>query len=95
MKNCYLQWIVNVLCYNDRTNYPAFANLFLNAALNGTRSFDGNADYEAALVSYATDQAPKSAGLLGFADDNWIDGTPSGVFSIDCTTKRFMPLSGR
>ena len=82
VKNCYLQWIVNVLCYNDRTNYPAFANLFLNAALNGTRSFDGNADYEAALVSYATDQAPKSAGFLGFADDNWIDGTPSGVFSF-------------
>jgi hypothetical protein len=82
VKNCYLQWVRDVQCYNDRRNYPAFANLFLNAALGETRSFDGNADYEEALVSYATDQAPKAAGFLGFADDNYLDGTQSGVFSF-------------
>lgn len=82
VKTCYYKWVQNVLCYNDRVDYPAFANLFLNAALGDTRSFEGNADYEAALVSYATDQDAMAAGFLGFADDNWLDGTPSGVFSF-------------
>jgi hypothetical protein len=82
VKNCYLQWVVNVRCYNDRVTYPPFANLFLNAALNVSTYKDGNADYESVLVSYATDQASKAAGFLGFADDNYIDGTPSGVFSF-------------
>ena len=82
VKNCYLQWVAGVRCYNDRVNYSAGANLFLNAALSLGVYRDGNAEYESMLLSYATDQASKAAGPLGFADDNWIDGTPSGVFSF-------------
>ena len=30
----------------------------------------------------AIGQKPKAPGLLGFADDNWLNGTQSGVFSF-------------
>ena len=82
IKNCYLQWVRTSGCYNDRVQYPAFANLFLNWA-QMTRSFlDENADYEAAMINYAVGIKPKGAGLLGFADDNYQNGTQSGVFSF-------------
>jgi hypothetical protein len=82
VKNCYLQWVMNVRCYSDRVQYPAFANLFLNWALNQDRFVDRNADYEAALINHAVGIRPKGAGLLGFADDNYLNGTQSGVFSF-------------
>lgn len=83
VKNCYLQWIVNVLCYNDRVQYAPFADLFLNASLRSASFLDRDADYEAGLMNYAIGTKPKDGnGLLGFADDNWLDGTQSGVFSF-------------
>jgi hypothetical protein len=81
-KNCYLQWVQDLPCYNTRTYYPAFANLFLNWALNLGRILEGDADYEAAIVNYAVGTRPKVAGLLGFADDNYLNGVQSGVFGF-------------
>jgi hypothetical protein len=42
-------------------------------------------DYVAGFFAYNTTDANLGyqAGLLGFADDNWIDGTPSYVFEFD------------
>jgi len=85
-KNCYLQWIVDVQCYNNYRQYPGFANLFLYNALNKAAWRDdtvpGTEVYEAGFFNYATDQTPKEAGFLGFADDNWQDGTQSGTFNF-------------
>jgi hypothetical protein len=81
--SCYLQWVRNVRCYPDRSNYPAYANLFLYGATTPSRWEDGSADYEVGMFSYVAGARPKGAqGLLGFSDDNWFDGTQSGVFSF-------------
>ncbi len=95
-RSCYEQWLAATLCFPNRTQYPGDANLFLYNALHlndaldqdvapsddGGHSSDprGTRLYEAPEFSYATtdDLAP---GFLGFADDNWVDGTQSFVFS--------------
>ena len=81
-KSCYVSWLQDVACY-PKLDYPAFANLFLNNALKKKAWMDGpqSADYEAGLFNYATsaDLAPP---LLGFADDNYRDGTQSYIFSF-------------
>jgi hypothetical protein len=58
---------------------PPDANLFLAAAFNQDRFLGGDGDYEAGLINYSTPDAPTP---LGYADDNWLDGTQSGVFSF-------------
>lgn len=82
VKQCYYQWVQGVECYNRQPTYPADANLFLNWAYRTPIWQEGDADYEAGMVNYAIGQSPKEAGFLGFADDNWQDGTQSGVFSF-------------
>jgi hypothetical protein len=75
----------NKICYNDLTRgvYAPFANLFLASARNQRSFLDGGADYEAALVGFGVGNKPKNPqGLLGFADDNWLNGTQSGVFNF-------------
>jgi hypothetical protein len=80
-RSCYLMWLESDPCYEDRPQYPGDANLFLNAALNRQRFTDGGGEYEAVGFNYSTsdDIAP---GFLGFADDNWVDGTQSFVFNF-------------
>jgi hypothetical protein len=92
-RRCYEQWIADVQCFGNRPQYPAFANLFLYNALNlGDvlgRSFDANdrgsdnerRTYPAPGVAYSTTD-DLASGFLGFADDNWVDGTQSFVFSF-------------
>jgi hypothetical protein len=58
---------------------PPAANLFLAGAFHRNRFLEGDGDYEAALLNFATQDAPTP---LGYADDNWLDGTQSGVFSF-------------
>ena len=68
-------------CYPE-TGLPSDANLFLqaNVDLESTQD-DGDAvDYELPLFNYAVEDG--SALPLGFADDNWVDGTQSYVFSF-------------
>jgi hypothetical protein len=62
-----------------RYGLPPDANLFLAAAFNQRRFLEGDRDYEAALLNFATPTAPTP---LGYADDNWVDGTQSGIFSF-------------
>ncbi len=95
-RRCFEQWLADVPCFDDRPQYPAAANLFLDNALNagsivghgvdGNRPGrpghgDKNRTYPAPGVAYATtdDLVPD---LLGYADDNWVDGTQSFVFSF-------------
>ncbi len=75
------------LCYNDLQPgvYAPFADLFLSAARNRSTFLDkpAGSTYEAALIGYGVGTKPKNpGGLLGFADDNWLDGTQSGVFGF-------------
>ena len=81
-KSCYVTWLQDEACYPN-LDYPAFANLFLNNALKKQQWMDGpkSADYEAGLFNYATNDK-LSAPFLGFADDNYRDGTQSYVFSF-------------
>jgi hypothetical protein len=79
-KECYDLWLINVSCYPDRP-YPAFANLFVYNALHRDDFLRGSGEYEAMFFNYATDDA-SAAGFLGFADDNWIDGTQSFTFNF-------------
>ena len=82
LKNCYALFVADVPCYQRYSNYPAFANLFLSAALNRDDFLEGDRDHEAAMLNYATSDPALDPGFLGFADDNWLDGTQSGVFSF-------------
>ena len=61
--------------------YPGDANLFLyNALTQNVLGAEVVADYEAGLFNCAT--LDNTCSFLGFADDNWVDGTQSGVFSF-------------
>jgi hypothetical protein len=84
---CYELWIAVQPCDPLRPQYPPDADLFLYNALTLNDALDQNVPagptrlYEAPVFDYATteDLAP---GFLGFADDNWVDGTQSFVFSF-------------
>jgi hypothetical protein len=80
-EECYLGTAVTgEACYPD---YPAGANLFVYNRENLDRALDdeGKADYEIPLFNYAVGEGVPTPGL-GFADDNWVDGTQSYVFSF-------------
>ena len=83
---CYKQFVQDKVCYNDlHPGYDAFGgfvNIFLVSSRHHEEFLDGTPAYEAGLVNWSIGQKPKSPGLLGFADDNWLDGTQSGVFSF-------------
>ena len=80
-RDCYRKWLTDHKCFPSRPQYPPFANLFLFNALNIERLWDGGGEYEGPLLNYVTEDR-LSAGILGFADDNWIHGTQSFVFSF-------------
>lgn len=80
-RRCYEALIANVSCY-PQLGYPPFANLFLQNTFQLRRTQDdrGRVDYELPIFAYATgtnDPVP-----LGFADDNYRDGTQSYVFAF-------------
>jgi hypothetical protein len=83
---CYKQFVSDKVCYNDlHPDYAAFGgfvNIFLVSSRHHEEFLDGTPAYEAGLVNWSIGAPPKSPGLLGFADDNWLDGTQSGVFSF-------------
>lgn len=79
-RRCEILWLKDVECL-PRRPYPAFANLFLYNALRLDETRDGAGDYEAGVFNYSTIDrlAPP---LLGYADDNYRDGTQSLVFAF-------------
>jgi len=92
-KECYVGWVVEQYtgsgskCYSRYRNYPKDANLFLYGALNRKPLTDDDdyREYEAVLLNWAVKDGKNgrtSPPALGFADDNYRDGTQSFVFSF-------------
>jgi hypothetical protein len=79
-KNCLELQLKNHPCDPNKV-YPGFANLYLDAAKRQPEWRDGGAPYEAGIFHYTT-RAHKAYGPLGYADDNYRNGTQSGVFSF-------------
>ena len=80
-RRCYVLALKEVPCY-PQLDYPGFANLFLYNALTQDQWQDSpEADYEMGLFNYATTDRLSNP-FLGFADDNYRDGTQSYVFSF-------------
>jgi hypothetical protein len=82
-RTCYALWLASKTCFPQRA-YPAFANLFVynDLRVDELRDDHGRVDYEMPLVNYATGPSLGEAGLLGYADDNYRDGSQSVVFSF-------------
>jgi hypothetical protein len=77
-------------CWNQYGD--PFAELFCYFDANRSKyipAYD-EADYVAGLFAFNTTDARMGAevGLLGFADDNWVDGTQSYVFAFDTPEDR-------
>ncbi|WP_125805250.1 hypothetical protein [Actinoplanes sp. ATCC 53533] len=81
-EECYLGVLTDESCYPG-SGYPAFANLYLYNWENLERTKDdaGRVDYEVPMFNYAVG-AGVGVPALGFADDNYVDGTQTGVFSF-------------
>jgi hypothetical protein len=79
-RECYLLWLTDQPCF-PRRPYTPFASLFVYGALNLGQFLDGGGEYEALVNNYATSEE-LTAPLLGYADDNGIDGTQSFVFNF-------------
>ncbi|MFB6719409.1 hypothetical protein ACFCV3_04580 [Kribbella sp. NPDC056345] len=81
-KRCYELLLANKSCYPE-LGYPAFANLFLQNTKELARTQDdqGKVDYELPIFNYAVPPELDTP-ALGFADDNYQDGTQSYVFNF-------------
>jgi hypothetical protein len=89
-RRCFNRWVNSLTCFRNRPQYPdPFANLFLYNAIHRGRFKDGGGQYEAMTFNYATG-FDAGGGLLGYADDNWLDGTQSLVVAfVDPTIVEF------
>ncbi len=81
VKRCYEAFLAAQSCYPE-TGLDPFANFFLQnlRQLARTKDDGDSVDYELPIFNYAVDDEPVPA--LGFADDNWADGTQSFVFTF-------------
>ncbi|MFY1673064.1 hypothetical protein ACN27G_24385 [Plantactinospora sp. WMMB334] len=72
----------DVSCYPE-TGFPGFANFYLQnrKQLARTQDDQGRVDYELPMFSYAVPEGT-DVPALGFADDNYVDGTQSYVFAF-------------
>lgn len=78
----YLCFFNDVSCYGNRLFGIAFADIFLYHNDHLMRFLEGDGDYELPVFAFnATDELFTCC--LGFADDNWADGTQSFVFAFD------------
>jgi hypothetical protein len=77
----YLCFVFDQSCYGNRLFGIAFGDLFLYHGDRLMQFLEGDRDYEVPVFNYNTPSA-LSGGLLGFADDNWRDGTQSFVFGF-------------
>ena len=80
-KRCYEAFLEDQSCYPE-TGLSPFANFFLqnDRELARTKDDGDSVDYELPIFNYALDDEPVPA--LGFADDNYVDGTQSLVFAF-------------
>ncbi|MFK4088971.1 hypothetical protein ACI2LF_32955 [Kribbella sp. NPDC020789] len=79
-KRCVEDWLRDVSCYPE-TNLPPFANMFLQNKRELDRVLDdqGKVDYELPVFNYAMTQ--ENLPWLGYAGDNWFDGSPGYVYT--------------
>jgi hypothetical protein len=84
----YIGWLTDVTSFGNRLYGIAFADLFLYHQDQLLRFLDGDGDYEVPLFAYNLTDDLEPGGLLGFADDNWADGTQSYVFAFDTPNYR-------
>ncbi|AVT38883.1 hypothetical protein C6W10_23325 [Plantactinospora sp. BB1] len=72
----------DVSCYPE-TGFPGFANFYLQnrKELARTQDDQGRVDYELPMFSYAVPEGTITP-ALGFADDNYVDGTQTYVFGF-------------
>jgi hypothetical protein len=77
----YLCFFFGPSCYGNRLFGISFGDLFLYHGDRLMQYLEGNAEYEVPVFSFNVPSA-LSSGLLGFADDNWRDGTQSYVFTF-------------
>ncbi len=83
----YLCFYDDVSCYGNRLFGIAFGDLFLFHNDHLTQYLEGDGDYEVPIFAFnATDELFTCC--LGFADDNWADGTQSFVFAFDSPSIR-------
>jgi hypothetical protein len=75
-------FIADVSCFGSRLFGIAFADLFLYFNDHILQFLDGDADYELGIFAFYGAEDFEAGGLLGFADDNWTDGTQSFVFEF-------------
>jgi hypothetical protein len=78
----YTCFVANISCFGNRLFGIAFGDLFLYHNDHILQFVEGNQDYEVPVFLYNTPDALSAGGLLGFADDNWRDGTQSYVFGF-------------
>ena len=89
-RNCYVLWLENKRCYPvEASGLPGpDANLFLYGAENLGRLLDdeqSRREYEATLINWAVEDGAKgktSPPFLGYADDNYRDGTQSFIYEL-------------
>lgn len=81
-EDVYECWFYDVTCFGNKLYGIAFGDLFLYHNDHLMQFLEGDADYEIPIFAYNTTD-DLSPGLLGYADDNWEDGTQSFVFGFD------------
>lgn len=74
-------------CYGNKLGGANFGDLFLYAESHLLQYLDGSGDYEVPVFHFNVIN-DLAGGLLGFADDNWRDGTQSFVFGFDAPALR-------
>src|SRR5205085_5637283 len=79
----YKCFVADVSCFGNKLFGIAFGDLFLYHNDHLTQFIEGDQDYEVPVFLFNTPDALSAGGLLGFADDNWRDGTQSYVFEFD------------
>jgi hypothetical protein len=75
-------FFADVSCYGKKLFGIAFGDLFLYHNDHLTQFVEGDNDYELPVFLFSGTDTLNAGGLLGFADDNWRDGTQSYVFAF-------------
>lgn len=83
----YLCFFNDVSCYGNRLFGIAFADIFLFHNDKIIQYLEGDGDYEVPVFAFNTTDDLFTC-CLGFADDNWSDGTQSFVFAWDAPSIR-------
>lgn len=78
----YTCFFADVSCYGGRLFNIAFGDLFLYHDDHLTQFIEGDDDYELPVFLFNGTASLNAGGLLGFADDNWRDGTQTYVFGF-------------